>query len=245
MFRLKVLAIIVALLGLSIGSAHAQQTPTAPASPAGAPPAAQSYTAPAPYSLHVRETRKGYRRHDGLFLRMTTGGGVGATTYKERASDGSASRTRTLGGAALTEIAVGWAVMENLILHGTLSLAHQSSVKKYGSEPYSDDEASTLLGFFGAGATYYFMPANVYVTGSIGLGGLSQTSGHDHEDFESNTGFGTSIAIGKEWWIGRSGDWAIGGAIVGSYFQAPFEIDGVKSTYRGHNTGLAFTATYN
>jgi hypothetical protein len=200
-----------------------------------------------PSTPRSSEGREGYRTHDGFFLRLTTGGGVGATTYKERASDGSgSSRTRTLGGAALTEIAAGWALAENFILHANLSLAHVDGVKKLGNADWSDDnEASTLLGFFGGGLTYYIMPANVYLTGSIGGGGLSETSGRNHEDFESDAGFGTSVAIGKEWWIGRSGEWAIGAALTGSYYQAPFAIDGIKSQYRGHTTGIAFSATYN
>jgi len=246
MFRLKLLAIIVTLLALSTKSTHAQQVEAPQAGSLGSThPPAQSYVAPRPYQLERPARESGYRKHDGFFLRMTSGGGVGATTYEERGPRGNATRTRTLGGAALTEIAVGFAAVENLILHANLSLAHQSGLKKYGGAAYSDDEASTLLGFFGGGLTYYFMPANIYITGAIGAGGLSQTRGHDHEDFESDVGFGTSVSIGKEWWVGRSGEWAIGAALTGSYYQAPFEIDGVKSQYRGHNSGLAFTATYN
>jgi hypothetical protein len=217
-------------------------------SPYGRQPMVQ-YPAPRPL-VQSRELPRGYRTHDGFYLRMLVGAGVGGTTYKDGLGlrdDGSIAQSRTLGGAFLTDLAIGWAVVPNLILHANINLAHLDEIRKVGSRKWTGDneDLSTLLGFFGGGATYYFMPFNVYVTGSIGVGGLSQTSGADHDSHESGTGFGTSAAIGKEWWLGRSGQWGIGVALVGSYYQAPLEVDGIKSTYRGHSTGAVFSTTFN
>jgi hypothetical protein len=222
----------------------AYPAPTYPAERA-APP---SYPAPA-YTVQSREVRPGFRQHDGFYLRMLVGAGVGGTKYKDGLGlreDGSVADSRTLGGGSLTELAIGGAVMENLIVHATLNFAHLDEVKRVGGADYDEeDELSTLVGFVGAGVTYYLMPANVYLTGSFGVGGLSQTSGAENEEHESDTGFGTSVAIGKEWWLGRTGQWGIGVALSGSYYQAPLSVDGIESTYRGHVTGAAFTTTFN
>jgi hypothetical protein len=179
---------------------------------------------------------------------MLNGPGVGGTSYRDSLGlieGGNGVDTRTLGVSFMTELAIGAAVAENLILHVTMNLAHSDEVKKVANQDWGDEELSTLVGFFGGGVTYYFMPANVYLTGAFGVGGLSQTSGDDHVDHESGTGFGTSYAVGKEWWLGRTGQWAIGVALHGSYYQAPLELNGVDSTYRGYHAGLAFSTTFN
>ncbi|MEY4508544.1 MAG: hypothetical protein RLZZ450_666 [Pseudomonadota bacterium] len=217
-------------------------------SPYGRQPLVQ-YPVPAPL-VQSRELPRGYRTHDGFYLRMQVGAGVGGTTYKDSLGlrdDGTHARSRTVGGAFITDLAIGGAVVENLILHANLHFSHLDEIRKVGSRKWSndDEELSTLLAFVGGGVTYYFMPFNLYVTGNFGIGGLSQTSGVDHDSHESGTGFGTAAAIGKEWWLGRSGQWAIGVALTGSYYQAPLEIDGIKSTYRGHSSGVVFSTTYN
>jgi hypothetical protein len=179
-------------------------------------------------------------QHEGLFLRMTLGPAVGGTSY------GSGSdQSRTLGAGAMTEVAVGYTIAPNFILHAHLNLAHVTGHRKPRGGAYGSEDVSTVLGFFGAGATYYFMPYNVYLTGALGVGGLSQTQGPSHEDFESDTGFGTSFSIGKEWWLSQQSNWAMGAALTGSYYQAPFDLDGRHSTYRGHSLGVMFSSTYN
>lgn len=236
----------------SVG-ASATTAPTA-SSPAPSPGLESPYGtretgAPLPplatYRVASRSLPPGYREHDGFFLRMLVGAGVGGTRYRDNLGvGGAAETTRTIGGAGTTELAIGASVTRNLIVHGTLSLSHMDEVKKVGDQAWGDEELSTLLGFFGAGVTYYFMPNNIYITGSVGLGGLSQTSGTDHTHHESDVGFGTSIGLGKEWWLGRTGQWAIGIALTASYFEAPLEIEGIESTYRGYTSGLAFSTTF-
>ena len=218
-------------------------------SPYGQRPAQVPYPAAVPL-VQSRELPRGYRTHDGFYLRMLVGPGIGGTRYRDSlglglGDVGNGVDTRTIGGAFMTELAIGGAIVENLILHVTMNLTHTDEVKKVGNLDWGDEELSTLMGFFGGGVTYYFEPINIYLTGSFGAGGLSQTSGSDYARHESDTGFGTSFAVGKEWWLGRTGQWAIGVALTGSYYQAPFEIDGIKSTYRGHSTGVAFSTTFN
>jgi len=195
---------------------------------------------------HADAATPGHRQHDGFFLRMSVGESVGGTQLDAAVGSERKVNRYTAGAGANTEVALGYAVIPNLILHASLHLAHVTGYQKLGKADWDEDHSvSTLFGFFGAGATYYFMPINMYVSGSIGPGGISQTQGPKHDLFESNTGFGTSLSLGKEWWVGRSGEWAIGGALNTQYYQAPFENEGRKTQYRGSVSGLAFTATYN
>ena len=204
-------------------------------------------TAVASHATFAREhAAGGGRSHEGFFLRLMAGGAGGGTSYEEAGFGGAVDRTRTLGAGSMTEVAVGWAVAPNLVVHANLHLAYLSGYKKTGQVRYEDEErVDTLVGFFGAGATYYFMPANVYVSGAIGPGGLSETLGHRYEDHESNVGFGSALSFGKEWWLGRRAEWGLGVALAGSYHRAPLEVDGVSSTFHGSLAGIALSATYN
>jgi hypothetical protein len=249
MFKLEMIAALTSLLLLPALRGQAQDAQVAPPG-AATSIASQSVVltsgsgVPADGYLPESGARRGAREHDGFFLRLSMGSAFGSTSY-DGALGGQAVHYRTLGGGGATEVAVGHAVARNVILHANLSLAHLSGARKQGSQAYEEEDTSTLVGFVGLGATYYLMPVNMYATASVGLGGLSQTQGARHEDFESDTGLGTSLSLGKEWWVGQSGQWALGFAVSGSYYQAPFELEGVESTYRGYTGGLAFTSTYN
>jgi hypothetical protein len=88
----------------------------------------------------------------------------------------------------------------------------------------------------GGGVTYYIVPANVYLSGSLGLGWLSAT-----ENVESDVGFGLDITLGKEWWVG--GSWGLGLAGAFGYHSVP---DGVvDANWSGASFGLRFSATLN
>lgn len=234
MSKLSFVAILSSLLFISVSSAHAQDNTAASKAAASA-----SSASPAP--LH----RAGHRQHDGFYVRMLVGGGVGGSKYRDGLTiDGG--KTRTLGAASTTEVAVGWAVLENFIVHATFNLGSvQEGVKKVGKRGYHDADATTIVGLAGAGLTYYLMPANVYVTGSVGLGGLGEVDDEGDDHHESKLGLATSFAIGKEWWIGRGGNWGLGVALTGAYYQGSLELEGAKSTFRGFTSGAALSATFN
>jgi hypothetical protein len=102
----------------------------------------------------------------------------------------------------------------------------------------------------GAGGTYYFMPTNLYLTLALGTGGFVETRdygnlGIKEQQIESKAGFASSLAIGKEWWVGGRGEWGIGGSITGTFYAVPIDVGGVKSTASGNVISLAFSATLN
>ena len=93
----------------------------------------------------------------------------------------------------------------------------------------------------GPGVTYYLMPANVYFSGSVGVGSLS---GSDELNGNSDTGFALDTTIGKEWWVGDN--WGLGLAGDFTYLSAK-DKDLVGSTQNWSVTGfgLRLSATFN
>lgn len=99
------------------------------------------------------------------------------------------------------------------------------------------DLSHTLLG---AGVTYYFMPINVFVGGSIGPSIMSiEASGFEGSRSDSDVGFGMRFEAGKEWWV--SENWGLGLSGELQYSYVKFNEVPVNSVY----FGIMFSATYN
>lgn len=249
----------------------AAATPTAPAEPVPAPaPPPPSYAPPAnppaqppppppqyaPLGTPEPQIKKGewdpwehvrQRRHDGFFLRLAIGLGGGALGGSDHIEDGSEVGVGGLGLA--TDIAIGGAIVENLVLHADIY-----QVTLFNPTVYADDEdvgdadevgdaygvgQDVRVAGLGIGVTYYFMPVNLYLSGSIGLG--QAVFEGDHGDSEgSDLGFGFNGMIGKEWWVGA--DWGIG-------LAGQLVIISAKDDVLGDINALAasvlFSATYN
>jgi hypothetical protein len=94
----------------------------------------------------------------------------------------------------------------------------------------------------GPGTTYYFMPYNVFLSGSTGL--AWQIEERPGGQVAGNTGWFVSLAAGKEWWVG-AGNWGLGAALRGTFAAGHVDLAGVRSTSRLMNLCLAFSATYN
>ena len=230
MSKLSLLAIVTTVFLGSFPSAHAQESATL------------QTESPSAY-VSGRAQPAGYRRHDGFYLRMLSGVGVGGSKYKDGLTlDGG--ETRTFGSVGSGELAVGWAVLENFIVHATLNggSVHDEH-KKAGQHDAHGKAPNTIVGFAGAGLTYYLMPANVYLTGSVGVAGLGEISASGHEQHHAKAGLGSSFAVGKEWWLG--GQWGLGAAVTGAYYQGSLELHDSHSTYRGFTSGVALSATFN
>jgi hypothetical protein len=216
-----------------------------------APP--PGYPQPIAYQRPLsRPPGPGSHEHEGFFLRISAGGGAGGMTYKERFNGSvQSSNVKTRGLAAAFELALGGRVVENFIVHANLSLVGTDSRREINSvKDNSYDSIGTTFWLLGAGATYYFMPSNLYLTLVLGTGGMVERRdygivGRDDNQIETGAGFASSLAIGKEWWVGGRGDWGIGASITGAVYAAPIDVAGVKSTAVGHSITLAFSATLN
>ena len=167
----------------------------------------------------------GPKDHTRFFLRLTAGGGYASSSDDE---------TDVTGLAGDFGAAVGACVSENFALHATFFGWSQSNpdveIANLGS---GELDGSYGMSGYGGGATYYFMPANVYLSGSLGVGYLSIDT--DFGDDTSDAGFAMDLSVGKEWWVGNS--WGLGVAGAFGYFS----IEDVS----GYELALRFSATFN
>jgi len=180
------------------------------------------------------------RAHDGFFMRLSTGFGAARAKLED-----SGSSAELKGAAEDVNLAFGGMVGNNLALHGTLwgwtiSDPDAKLVGSGGSTTFST-KGSLTMGALGAGLTYYVMPANVYFSGSVGMGSLL---GKDDVDGKSKTGFAMDLTAGKEWWVGDA--WGLGAAADFSFFNAKNQdIVPSNESWAGPGFGIRFSATFN
>jgi hypothetical protein len=180
------------------------------------------------------EVSAGPREHDDFFLRLSGGWGSASTEIEE-----GNVRTELSGSTADANIAIGGSVARNLALHGTLfGWGDQDpDVEPNDNELESEQDLELAVTAIGGGLTYYFMPVNIYVSGSVGAAMLSFDTRRGYE--ETDRGFLGEITIGKEWWVGNS--WGLGLAGAAGYHSIP---DGdIDESWSGMNFALRFSAT--
>jgi hypothetical protein len=177
----------------------------------------------------------GSRDHlGGFFLRLSAGGGTART---ELTTSGG---TLALSGAASDiNLAIGAVVLPNLALHGTLYGWLVDDPKFEIGGLSAATRAELDLSAIGAGVTYYFMPVNIYLSGSLGAGSL--TIDGPAGEGETGTGLVMDLTAGKEWWV--SDRWGLGVAAGFGYHSIPEEI--IPENWSGTSFAVRFTATLN
>jgi hypothetical protein len=175
-------------------------------------------------------------RHRGLFLRMHLGGGYLTSSVRSGGTD-----LKVNGGAGSFSIALGGAVGRNLHLYGELadSIASSPSATINGSSGTLTNTNYSLLAL-GPGVNYYFMPMNVYLSGSLLLSrlNLSNSSGNGNSDW----GLAGKFQLGKEWWVSDTWGLGVAGMLLASGNGAGGGSPGTFSTWSG---AVLFSATYN
>jgi len=172
----------------------------------------------------------GERDHNGgFFLRLAPG-----IAFAEANNDGLSLEFS--GSGVELDLAIGGMIAENLALHGTIFgwLITDDNVDLGGVTGTADIDMTAV----GAGLTYYFMPVNIYLSGSIGMG---QLTGSGDVTGESDSGPAAMVSVGKEWWV--SGRWGLGLAGVLGFVSLP-ESDATDN-WKGWNLALMFSATFN
>lgn len=186
-------------------------------------------------AVSVTEVFAGPRDHDGgFFLRLSAGFGTAQTKFSAPVIPLEVS-----GLAGDVDIAIGAVVSPNLAVHATLFgwAATDPEVELDGTS--GEIEGDVTVSSIGGGVTYYFMPINLYVSGSVGAAKLSV----DTPQGVGETDFGPAfeITLGKEWWVGNS--WGLGVAGAVGYHSVP-EKD-IDENWSGFNLAVRFTATLN
>lgn len=186
-------------------------------------------------STTAEPSHAGDRAHmDGFFMRLSAGGGGAATEIDLDGIDRQLS-----GPSGDINFAFGAIVSPNLAVHATLfGWSVTDPDFEYGSL-YRKADGDLSLGAIGAGITYYIMPANVYLSGSIGIGVLSFDGSGEKGD--SDGGPAVDMTIGKEWWVGSN--WGLGVAGTVGFHSVPH--GDIDANWRGANIGVRFTATLN
>jgi hypothetical protein len=174
----------------------------------------------------------GARDHDGgFFLRLALGAG-GANSK----NDGLPLEFSGAGGEL--DVAIGAVITPNLAIHGTIFgwLIQDPDVDDGMVSGTVSGDAS--MSAFGGGVTYYFMPINIYMSGSVGFGIFSASGDIDGE---SDTGFAGQLTAGKEWWV--SNRWGLGVSGVYGFFS--IAEPSTSENWTGWNLAVMFSATFN
>jgi hypothetical protein len=177
----------------------------------------------------------GYHTHDGFYMRLSFGVGGAAT---------SGAGVKYSGGSLAFGAAFGGAITRHLVLYGEFFVhtIPNPTVKGFGSSQSLDGTEVDILGF-GPGVAYYFMPLNLYLSGTLLLQQVQLSDSNDSSNSVAltNTGIGCSLMVGKEWWV--SADWGIGVAAQLLLGSAKDHYSDARWTSRG--VAIMFSSTYN
>jgi len=186
----------------------------------------------------------GVEEHDGFFLRFALGIGGASWSEADTVEAGLGGDLEVSGVGSGLEIAIGATVTDNLAIHATLfGMGVSDPDVTVGGTALGKAENTTLTGrAIGVGLTYYLMPINVYLSGSIGVGSARFTFNSGKSDeikIDTQDGYALDLIVGKEWWV--SDQWGIGIAAQLVHMNVP----DVDTTLVGTGYHLMFSATYN
>jgi hypothetical protein len=167
--------------------------------------------------------------------------GVGYTD----SSDSYHGRSQSFSGTSvLFDVALGGAITPNLVIFGEF-VGHMIpdptyKVSGYPSENWSGDTFNAIG--IGPGLSYYIMPENMFVSGSLLFQALTLSSRHsDYSADVANSGIGFSLMLGKEWWV--AADWGLG--VAGQFLFGSAKDAYVDARWTTVSGGVLLTATYN
>lgn len=193
------------------------------------------------------QTPEGYHEHDGFFLSMNTGIGAGPVVLN--ASGTSFKKMEVSGTGLVFDFKIGGTIAK------TLSLSCDIIGRTVPNPTITTDGKSTSLPtdmssndqLVGLGLTYYFMPANFFLNGTVGFSTFSFKNTASNTTSSSDNGFGLQFKIGKEWWTGNN--WGLGISSGFSYLGAKDKAIPGSPNYSGDiSTGkffIMFNTTYN
>ncbi len=183
------------------------------------------------------EAAGGVHEHDGLYLNLEAGiGGL----WTNVTATATGNDVKLSGGGGMLGVAVGGAITPNFVLAGRLwGTAAVNPDLTVNGQKGSTTDTSLGMGGLGLDLTYYFMPANVYLTATPSIGSLSVSEAGTSYKFD--TGFAIRLAAGKEWWVSER--WGIGLNV--QYAHSSNKGKDLSGDWSTNWFGVAFSATYN
>jgi hypothetical protein len=193
--------------------------------------AAVLLTAPLAYA----QRDEGRHAHDGFFLRLQLGGG-----YSH--ADAVEADLKLKGGAAAFNVEVGGAPARNFILYGKLwgAGAPGPDIEAGEGTIRGDDDVTLNFSAIGAGASYYLMPSNFYVSGAVSFSQLSISIDGERVG-ETDPGLGLHLGLGKEWWVSDNWGLGVGAEVMFGRIRSEDSID----DWNVANVSVLFSATFN
>jgi hypothetical protein len=205
-------------------------------------------------SKETADQTPGFHMHDGFYLSMSLG--IGYENISAKECTWATADVVFSGVNVPFDFKIGCALPNsNLILHGDI-IVDQASPNVSSNNAtvqtlYSAALNSVMLRMYGLGITYYFMPSNAFISGTIGASQIGMTI-KDSPYTESGktyylvdkTGFGLRIKAGKEWWVSKN--WGLG---ISAFYGLSLISGGSNSAeFKSAMTnmfGLMFNTTYN
>lgn len=197
----------------------------------------------------AQERARGARTHDGFYLSISPGLAFGRTEADLAGAPGSWDNITFRGPGGIFDFKIGGALRENLILSADLidRTVRGPELETAGGAEELDDDIALSDATLGVGLTYYLMPANVFVGGTLGVGTFRLRNVADDDDpVDTNPGLSFHAKIGKEWWVGNN--WGLGVA-VGYGFVGAERDEGSDADFNGeyasHKLYVLFNTTFN
>lgn len=154
-----------------------------------------------------------YAHYRRVMWRLGVGGAYGSFGTTINGTD-----FRVSGGGVNYNAAIGYAVADNFALHVDLNgvTLFSPGVSSSASSTISvASGTSYTTGIVGGGFTYYFMPFNFMLSGSVGLALLQADSTYGGATLgQSRLGFGANVLFGKEWFIGNGLGLGVAGQVL-------------------------------
>ena len=192
------------------------------------------------------------RMHDGFFLSISPGIAFGESKADLFEAAGSWDNITYSGPGGILDFKIGGAIAPNLILSGDFIGRSVSGPKaqSVGGTEDLDDDVVLADGTLGLGLTYYVMPANIFFSGTVGVGRFVLTNptddADDDESIETNPGLSIHAKIGKEFWV--SDNWGLGVAAgygwLGAKRDESSDAD-FNGEYSSHKFYVLFNTTFN
>ena len=188
----------------------------------------------------------GFHRHDGFFLSMNIGTGSGPIELD--ASGDSTVLIRNInvtGPGAAFEFKIGFAAAENLLVSFDLNTRAISApnMEIDGIRLSSSDNITAGDNSAGIGITYYFMPTNMFISGTLGTGRFTIQNKSANFKSDSEWGRAIHIKVGKEWWV--SNNWGLGVAAGFGHVAADDKPDSSNPSYKGKLSSGKFFVLFN
>lgn len=191
---------------------------------------------------NAQSTETSLTSHKGFYLSM----GLGTVFGNINMDSNELGEVVYSGVGAIFDFKIGGAIKENLILHGSLMSSAMSgpNVKTNMGSGKSSNNINLGEAMIGGGLTYYVMPANVSLSGSLGLGNFTVINNDTDTNVSTERGFSMQLKVGKEWKVSRK--WGLG--VAATYGKTSVDNrpgGGIQEVLNSNRFGIMFNASFN